>query len=618
MKCLLPFLLFSVSAFSEIIPSARLTTWQGNVGVSNGIPSDSWPIGTVVFAGESAARVQDALDTNANNRVVLLAATNAAGAGGIHAHAGTTLAINRNSIALRIAANAHVSSSANFWVNMQNSSTPFASSGWGTVHLITGGNTAGSSSLTVAATTGLAQGQMCWIEVTNVPGVLPYGDGGGGAPAQFDNDRLRDGSAVMHTIHLVTGISGNTVTIDPPLAFQYPGTPRISGFQTDARQWVGVESDGGTIGHTGYKLISMFGVFNCWLSGLNVTNYGNSTTGSRCVTPTTVARWEIRRCYFANSTGAHDVGYCIDTSGVNHGLIEDNIFYKLQGSIFLQGSSANVIAYNTVFHTYNQDSGVDWLAGGFVANHSPYPMHNLIEGNYVPMIQPDFYYGGSRYGTLLRNYVPGSDVLTEQHRRTISIDSRQWDYSVVGNILGTTNMPSTVRLEKPNITLTVTEAGAIAWLPGWTNNNDIGWVNNYVARLGFPGIGSDGSDGTADPPAPDDTQLGHIDLSVRTNTSLATHYTLWHGNYDGFSKAQVWDTSIADHAIPSTYYLGGKPAYFGALTWPPYNPALPPTDITNALARIPSGYRLLYNRNPPMGATLNVTTLNAGSLIQTP
>ena len=59
----------------------------------------------------------------------------------------------------------------------------------------------------------------------------------------------------------------------------------------------------------------------------------------------------------------------------------------------------------------------------------------------------------------------------------------------------------------------------------------------------------------------------------------------------------------ADHGIPNSYYLTSKPAFFGSLTWPPFNPAagLAGASITN----IPAGYRFVYGTNPPSGSTSN-------------
>jgi hypothetical protein len=59
----------------------------------------------------------------------------------------------------------------------------------------------------------------------------------------------------------------------------------------------------------------------------------------------------------------------------------------------------------------------------------------------------------------------------------------------------------------------------------------------------------------------------------------------------------MWDGGIADHSIPNSVYYSSKPTYFGALTWPPFDPATP----ANAQAyNIPAGYRRIYGVDPPI------------------
>jgi hypothetical protein len=76
--------------------------------------------------------------------------------------------------------------------------------------------------------------------------------------------------------------------------------------------------------------------------------------------------------------------------------------------------------------------------------------------------------------------------------------------------------------------------------------------------------------------------------------------TLRHGNWDAANNAVVWDSSIADHNLPNSLFLTAKPSWFGNLAWPPFGPEAP-TDVASDLAKIPAGYRLLNNANPPSG-----------------
>jgi hypothetical protein len=40
----------------------------------------------------------------------------------------------------------------------------------------------------------------------------------------------------------------------------------------------------------------------------------------------------------------------------------------------------------------------------------------------------------------------------------------------------------------------------------------------------------------------------------------------------------VWDAAIADHSIPASLYLSGKPSWWGSLAWPPFGPDLTPKE----------------------------------------
>jgi hypothetical protein len=74
------------------------------------------------------------------------------------------------------------------------------------------------------------------------------------------------------------------------------------------------------------------------------------------------------------------------------------------------------------------------------------------------------------------------------------------------------------------------------------------------------------------------------DLSV-TNT------TLFHGNWDAFTKTQIFRSDIANHTPVDSLYLVSKPSWFASLTFPPFNPA---TGYTNLYwTSIPAGWALV-------------------------
>jgi len=87
--------------------------------------------------------------------------------------------------------------------------------------------------------------------------------------------------------------------------------------------------------------------------------------------------------------------------------------------------------------------------------------------------------------------------------------------------------------------------------------------------------------------------LQELDLNVKTTM-------IRHGNYDYLNQAIAWDGAIADRDIPSSYFRTSKPAFFGTLAWPPFDPAAPPGDFNDSsLCRIPAGYRFVHGADPP-------------------
>lgn len=567
----------------DIFPDERMADWIGNIGVSGGIPNRT-TVYTTLSAGSSAAQIQSAIENCPDGQVVELGA-------GTFSLGGSQIRLYReHGWTLRGAGMGQtiITGSGNsiFYIG----DSPWMGT-WGTAHTVSAGATKGSTSITVSGTSGIAVNQLIWIEQENVSPVFGSGSGSGSG-ATLTSDRLNDNTAVVNVRVMVTAINGNDLTFDPPLPFTFDGSPVASGYNgLGGSRNFGIEDltvQGSSA--NGTQAINFIGCYNFWMKNVELTGFTK-----RGIVPSWGCRMEMRGCYIHEGAGGHDNGYAMECNSLNNSLFEDNIWYKCQASHFLQGScNANALLYNVVFHTYNQDSGLDWMAGGFVANHSPYPMFNLYEGNYVNSIQPDFYYGGSRYGTIFRNYLPGTDVLTETHRQTLSIDSRQWDYNVVGNILGAPSTPSSITLDLPGVTLNFSDVGALSWTHGATStDNGYSITQNRIFRLGYPMIGSNPYSGTGSPPAAGGSYQ-QLDLSVKPG---GTHETLIHGNWDAANADIEWLPDISQDLPDSLLYVA-KPSYFGALAWPPFDPASPPSSIEDALSRIPAGYRLLNDANP--------------------
>ena len=572
--------LLSVSAcpvFGTIIPSTNAPTAVWAVaGVPGGIPNRTNVYATL-SPGATAAQIQSAINNCPSGQVVKL-------------NAGT---YNINAIRLQAPGNWVLrgagmgktilkmsGGSANFYMGDY---PPWAGSWDSTVDITSGGKQAGTN-ITLSSGSDYTVGDLAVIDMENSDWIVGYGAGGTGDQVMNEDSsgKERDGNRVQLHVVEITAINGTNLSFWPPLPYDLEASrsPQLSKFGARGPRWSGIEDLTFNCSGTESAGLFMGGTYACWLKNVEVKNWG--TFG---VYPRWSACFEMRGCYVHEpNTYNWSKGYALQMDPCSGSLIIDNIFYKDQDTVLMQGGCAgNVLAYNFISFSYNGYLGIQWLLQEAGINHSPFPAYNLFEGNYIGKLQPDYYYGPSGWGTVLRNRITGNGPWITENRVAVSIDAQQRYYSVVGNQLGESTAPNSLYLAKPNVTLTYAEPGAIEWGydPGSTN---FSYGSPYIYRLGYPFSGNNDSDsGTA-----------VHDPFVKTNT-------LRHGNWDAANNAVVWDPDIADHNIPNSLFLSRKPDWFGNLTWPPYGPSAP-SSVTNDLAKIPAGYRLLYNRNPPAAA----------------
>jgi PKD repeat protein len=231
------------------------------------------------------------------------------------------------------------------------------------------------------------------------------------------------------------------------------------------------------------------------------------------------------------------------------------------------GAAGNVIAYNYSTNLYHQDY-LAWMINDFCF-HGAHPSFNLFEGNMGIQFRPDTIWGSSSHSTLLRNYFAGSDFYAPpiNARGAIQWQNGYWESA--------NNFAVSIDYLSPSNNLVGNVAGS-AWL-----------VSDGAAYLKLPG----GSGSAC-------FQFGfNSDTAAGVNT-LAFDSAIFHGNYDLVTRSQHWAANVVDRNIPSSYYLAGKPAWFGALPWPPVDPASAGSlSITN----LPAGYRFVFGVSPAAG-----------------
>jgi hypothetical protein len=246
--------------------------------------------------------------------------------------------------------------------------------------------------------------------------------------------------------------------------------------------------------------------------------------------------------------GANAYGISLENQSTQT-LIENNIVYYLNGGLMTDSAGpGNVLAYNYVDLMFGRDyPNATWLTGDLVANHCAHPYMNLWEGNMGSQISADNIHGSSSHQTFFRNYVDRTFTgftLTGNLTDVVLAANNRF-MNVVGNVLG--------RPGDEAIAKAVYEQ---------TTGNCLDTV--AVFKFGYPsncGVGT-----VSDP---------QVAATV-----------LRHGNYDFLTKSTKWDPAITNQTLPPSLYLGSKPAYFGAVPWPPIGP-----EVTGYMNDIPAKKR---------------------------
>lgn len=572
----------SQSIFADIIPANRRITWDA--GIPGGIPNRTTIFANVRNAPYSAvgdgvhddtSAIQSALNACPSNQVVYVPA-------GTY-RVSSVLTIPR-SISLR--GDGPGRTIIDGYSGTYLGAITFGNDAWPNFNnavSISGGLSAGSTSLNLSSTAGVSVGSYLLVTELNDSSFVTI-NGFYGA-CNWCDGQTSNGSRALGQIVEVTSVNGTTVGINPPLYWTYNSSlsPQAVPFNANIK-YAGVESLTVRCNKTGYHSnFRMSDAAYCWLKNVE----GDYTDGDH-VDVYWSYRCEIRDSFFhdafTHSPGSSDadVMLALKSSGC---LVENNILWRLHAGIMLNwGASGNVIAYNFLTNMFDANSTnalyVDLSA------HGAHPMFNLWEGNAGITINPDSGWGSSSHGTIFRNLLAGVGTASPplngrgpvqsnivwtlyQQDRVVNLDSQSWYYNVVGNILGS-----------PYYT---NHGGIYLAIPPQPN----GYETPYIFHLGYT------------------TPAGGGESTVTAAT------TLMHGNWDWVTRIIHWDATILDHTIPNSYYLSSKPAWFGDRPFPPFDPSNP---LAGSGINIPAGYRFKFGTNPPAGGPPNlppVAVINA-------
>jgi hypothetical protein len=437
-------------------------------------------------------------------------------------------------------------------IQIGNSPWPGGDNGMAGSTNLTADGLKGSSSVTVSSTTGLSAGMLVLVDEVSDPAKV-WWHPGLAYPSEY-GWFCRTNRPISQVVEIAS-VSGNVVTFKTPLHidFRTSFSAQVSRF-SDAPVWdAGVEelrasrAGAGSSGNTYYNFhFALAG--RSWLKHVE----GDDMYGS-CVFMTYAYRSEVRDSYFHDAHVFQNGGfaYGIDvTQSSSDNLIENNIAVRFNKVMNMRSAGGgNVVAYN-----YTDDGGIynypQWVETGLQASHYPCTQHVLFEGNYSFNADGDSTEGNAIYLVFFRNHLScarrlsydASDLATMQSLHPASGGSygdadnvrcagamrSHWWYSFIGNVLGRQG---------------VSYAG---WL---TDDRAAGkHLETAIWHLGT-------------------WDQDYVLLDTKVPGTMIRD-----GNFDYKSGTQTWyglgDAGSTAATLPSSLYLGAKPAFFGSNPWP--------------------------------------------------
>jgi hypothetical protein len=587
------------NAWAGILAPDRATDWA-LAGIPGGIPHRT-TICANVAAGEAVAAIQAKLDACPENQVVKFGPGTFDLSASIYANKGIVL---RGSGPTKTTINltgGDIFLGAFGQGGLGGYLTDLGSTDW------TGGLSRGSTVLTLQSTTGIKAGQRILLDQHNAPYVYPFGVEGecvaGNSCGRNDCTQTMDTShpdgsqcpsgttlqtwgsdnrAQLEIVEIASVDSPTQITIKAPgVAYDHPASlaPQAFWWNTSGAQgpgnikYAGVEDM--TVNANGQDdAISMPSCDYCWVKNVTVTQIARAGIfffwGYRD---------EVRDSYFsASNMPGGPTQYGIEVLNSSLVKIENNIFFGVTSNILPEASYGLVAGYNYVRNT---------ASGAAFGSFEPHLSHNylhLYEGNVVDAINYDNSWGSSSHNTLFRNRLWGNSPNKTNYRTPLFILAHSHYMNVVGNVLGDPTYHSNYVCDQAN------QQG----------------TDDYIYDLGF----YDGCVGGITPTYPYDTvsesslmRWGNWDAATwkaNGNTNGVRYCT---GKSAGNPSCTTSETDSADpdfpglaspnKTLPASFYLSGKPSWFGAAPWPPIGPDVEcaancTADTANHAAMIPA------------------------------
>ena len=566
--------------WAGILSLSRAIDW-GTAGVAGGVPNPTTVCATL-NPGATAAQIISAINACPANQVVFL---NAGTYNNI-----TGLSITRSNVTLRGAGadKTKLSFSGNVFPNI----TPGASiavwsgeqnDGFAPRHTAawTAGYAKGTTLVTLSSTTGLAVGGLLVLDQQD------SSDDGDifvntGATGEGGNNTARSGRAQIQIV-TVTAINGLNVTISPGLYM-----PNWRASQSPGAYWgnttvrgVGIEDM--TLDHSGNNGsntvdgIDFHNAANCWLKGVRSIINRNTASQTKNVRINHGARITIRDSYIYGPIDLGSEHYGVSYEVTSDILTENNILHGIT-SPFVPNDpmSGGVVGYN--YSTGDRYAPT-------VTMHSGDEQMLLWEGNQGTGFVADVIHGHHHFITAFRNLWQGPNP---EGTIIVWIQAYSRFFNIIGNVLGGSG--TTVYETQGMTAETKTE----------------------VFGLGSRRSGSYGN--VSDDPRVKATLMrwGNYDTVTGTSRFLPAEVPSGITNFANLVPA--------GQALPPSFYLSARPAWWstpwGTPPWPAIGPEVAGGDVSGSAGhahKIPA--RLCYENTPIDSAYggANVRAFNASS-----
>jgi hypothetical protein len=408
----------------------------------------------------------------------------------------------------------------------------------------TAGYSQGATEITLSSTANLVAGKsvICLDQLDDSDtdtGAVWVSQKRGVSAVEGQSGTGRKGRAQMQ-MSLVTAIDGNKVTISPGLYM-----PNWRGAQSPGAWWAntivsgdGVEDLSIDHGDSGAKSgIQFFNAFGCWVRGIRDIDSNRNHVWFFLTTHSVV-----RDSYFYGTQNSIYLSYGVELFMGTDDLVENNIFQHIVSPMITNGSAPGCVwAYNYAFDDFYSASRTWFMPS--IALHSAGTDMILYEGNDSTGIVGDYIHGTHNLTTVFRNQLTGWEAGMVKQTEPVQLYTFSRYFNFVGNVLG-----------KPGFHTRYED------VPPDGVDGD-----HSIYTLGWSGNGGG--------------------LSILKNDPLTAATAMRWGNYDTVSKRARWEASEvpsglgqlanpvpATHKLPASFYLSGKPSWWGAMPWPAIGP----------------------------------------------